>query len=173
MSSFDRASEVWQKGSMWRRCKRSFWLIVWSILALWHSSCLYCNSFNDPLNTVRPLNHYLCIISIITIWISRCLCVFSSSGFRISEVFKMSHVQWPKRFWSATERKKGVTTGAIEMGRNRYTKELLHKDLWVLSQASNVMHSRCCFQRRMLLCCCFLSFFPMTNLFDISLNYVS
>lgn len=86
-------------------------------------------------------------------WVSRCFCFCSASGFRISEFFRMSHDQWPRLFWSAIERKKGVTVGAIEMDGNQYPKEIHHKDLWVFSQASNAMHSGCHFQRRMLLCC--------------------
>lgn len=95
-------------------------------------------------------------------WFSRCFCVCSASGFRILEVFRMSHDQWPRLFWSATERKKGVTVEATEINGNQYPKVIHHKDLWIFSQASNAMHSGRCFKKRMLLCCCcffFLSFF--------------
>lgn len=100
----------------------------------------------------------------ILIWVSRCVvffCVFLVlvvSGFqRFSEWVMTSDQNCSGQLLSG---KKGVTTEAIEMDSNQYQKELHHKDHWVLSRASNAMHSSFCFQRRMLLCCCFLGFFP-------------
>lgn len=106
-------------------------------------------------------------------WVSRCFCVCSARGFRILDFFRMSHDQWQRLFWSATERKKGVTVEAIEIDGNQYPKGIHHKDLWVFSQASNAMHSGPYFQGIMLLCCCCCYFSPFLLFCQTCLIFLS